>query len=522
MINKIERVINMILREIFKSNRSFTVELVNDFAYYNNEKYDVYLNDKKVITNEKKNVFSIYNLEPDKEYRIKVETENKEIGYINIKTLFESITLNIKDFNAIGDGIANDTLAIQSCILCAPKNARILIPKGKYFVTSLFLKDDIYIELEEDAFLIGNPNRNDYPILPNKLLFNNSTEEYILGTWEGQPEETFASLITGINVKNVIIYGKGIIDENAHNSDWWINHREKRIARRPKGVFLNHCENIQIQGITVKNTPSWNLHPYFSKNIRFIDMFLNSPKDSPTTDGCDPESCDGVDIIGVCISVGDDCIAIKSGTFEMGMKYKMPSKNITIRNCLMKDGHGGVVLGSEMSGGVQNLNVSQCIFDTTDRGLRIKTRRGRGKYAIIDDIVFNNIIMNNVKVPFVIDSFYKWGPGGMEEYVWSKEKLPVDDRTPYLGKFTFNNIKAFDCHWAAGYFYGLPEQPIKEINLNNVEITFSQEATSGEPAMMKDAEVLSKSGFVFYNVCDVNLNNVNVEGNIGEKINVKK
>ena len=134
------------------------------------------------------------------------------------------------------------------------------------------------------------------------------------------------------------------------------------------------------------NSPAWTIHPYFSKNVRFLDLYIKNHKYSHNTDGCDPESCDGVDIIGVRFSVGDDCIAIKAGKIYMGMKYQTPCKNLTIRNCYMKDGHGGVVLGSEMSGGIKDLTVERCIFEGTDRGLRIKTRRGRGKYAIIDGV----------------------------------------------------------------------------------------------------------------------------------------
>lgn len=510
----------MKLQQIFISSRSVTIELVNQDIYYHKEEYDVYLDGTLYIKEAHKNVFSVYDLSPETKYEIKIVSKSGKEGSLSIKTSFESITLNVKDFYAFGDGIHDDTHAIQAAILSAPLNARILIPQGTYLVKSLFLKSDITIEFDEKAVLLGQTDRHLYPILPNKLMFNNGKDEYILGTWEGQPEETFASIITGIYVKNVKIIGRGLIDENAHNSDWWINHRVKRVARRPKGIFLNHCENIEIQGLTVKNTPSWNLHPYFSKNVRFIQMHLESPKDSPTTDGCDPESCDGVEIIGTTFSVGDDCIAIKSGTFEMGMKYQKPSENITVRNCYMRDGHGGVVLGSEMSGGVRNLNVTQCIFDTTDRGLRIKTRRGRGKYAIIDDITFDNILMKNVKVPFVVDSFYKWGPGGDTEYVWTKEKMPIDDRTPTIGKFTFKHMKAYDCEWAAGYFYGLPEKPIKAIHMENIEFTFKADAQSGEPAMMKDAEKLLKRGLMFYNVLEIKTKNVSMKGHVGLEQNI--
>ena len=168
---------------------------------------------------------------------------------------------------------------------------------------------------------------------------------------------------------------------------------------------MNHCKNIVLHGITVKNSPSWNIHPYFSEDLQFIGISVLGPKDSPNTDGLDPESCKNVDIIGVYFSVGDDCIAIKSGKIYMGAKYKTPSENLTIRQCCMRDGHGSITIGSEMAGGVKNLNVENCLFLHTDRGLRIKTRRGRGKDAIVTGIRFENIIMDHVMTPVVMNSF---------------------------------------------------------------------------------------------------------------------
>ena len=119
----------------------------------------------------------------------------------------------------------------------------------------------------------------------------------------------------------------------------------------------------------------------------------------PTTDGLDPDCCEDCLIAGNTFNVGDDCIAIKSGTFELAKKYKKASSNIKIRNNFMEQGHGGVVFGSESSGGIDNVVVEQCIFKNTDRGLRIKTRRGRGRIGNIDSVVFNNILMDNVKTP---------------------------------------------------------------------------------------------------------------------------
>lgn len=145
---------------------------------------------------------------------------------------------------------------------------------------------------------------------------------------------------------------------------------------------------MTLCGVTFKNSPSWTLHPYFSDNLKFYGLTINNPSDSPNTDGLDPESCKNVDIVGVKFSLGDDCIAVKSGKIYMGKKYRTPSENIHIRQCLMENGHGAVTVGSEMAGGVKNLVVEECRFYDTDRGLRIKTRRGRGKDAVLDQIIF--------------------------------------------------------------------------------------------------------------------------------------
>ncbi|MDE6047220.1 MAG: glycoside hydrolase family 28 protein, partial [Anaeroplasmataceae bacterium] len=458
------------------------------------------------------NVYSVYHLIPNTTYTIKIGSCECQF-----KTDDEFVCLNVRDFGAKGDGISNDTNFIQTCIYACPNGGRVYIPKGNYYTGPLLLRSNITIELDEQAHLIGDTDRTHYPVLPGMTYTSDEKDEYNLGSWEGNPLDCFASIITGINVENVKIIGKGIIDGNAHNSDWWINVKEKRIAWRPRGVFLNHCKNIQFQGVTVTNTPSWNLHPYFSSQIRFIDLKLISPKSSPNTDGCDPESCDGVDIIGVYFSVGDDCIAIKSGKIYMGRKYKKPSSGFTIRNCSMNYGHGAVVLGSEMSGGIKDITVSQCLFNQTDRGLRIKTRRGRGKDARIDGITFDNIEMKDVLTPLVINMFYYCDPDGHSEYVQTKQKLPVDDRTPYLGDFHFKNITCENVNVAAGTFFGIPEAPIHSISLENIHFKYSPNPVEGLAAMMDGLDPLVGEGILFNYIHHVRIQNVTFEGLKKEK-----
>lgn len=494
---------------IFLSSRSFTIELDNKDIYHTSN-YSLYINDV-LYAEANTNVISVYNLNPDTEYRVSLKVNNNVFEKI-IKTDYEYVSLNVKKFGAKGDGTTLDTAFIQGCIMACPDNGRVYFPKGEYYTGPLFLKSNITIELAEGAHLIGDIDRTHYPILPGVTYTSDEKDEYNLGSWEGNPLDCFASIITGINVTNVKIIGKGVIDGNAQNSDWWDDVRTRRIAWRPRGVFLNHCKNIALQGVTVTNTPSWNLHPYFSDDLKFIDLKLINPKKSPNTDGCDPESCNNVDIIGVYFSVGDDCIAIKSGKIYMGRKYKLPSSNFNIRNCSMNFGHGAIVLGSEMSGGIKNITVSQCLFNQTDRGLRIKTRRGRGKDAVIDGIVFENIKMTEVLTPLVINMFYYCDPDGHTEYVYSKEKLPIDDRTPYLGKFTFKDIECSDVNVAAGTFYGLPEQPIESIDIENVSFKYAENPVSGRPAMMDGLDPMSGKGLIFDYVNNVNIVNVTFEG----------
>ncbi|CDR31228.1 Exo-poly-alpha-D-galacturonosidase precursor [Acholeplasma oculi] len=500
------------MQVVFLSATSVSIELTNNDVYFTKEAYDVFLNDELVIKNHKTNVFSIYKLEPNKPYVIKVEDQT-----VSFVTPGYSEYLDVSKLGVIADGVTDNTKIIQKIIQQAKKDAYIYFGPGEYWTGPIFLKSNITIELDKGATLFGETDRYKYPILKAQITKPDGTI-FEQSSWEGVPADTYASLITGIEVENVKIIGEGIIDENAQKSDWWVNHKIMRGAWRPKGMFLSHCKFIGLQGITIKNTPSWNLHPYFSSYLDFIDIKLESPHDSPNTDGCDPESCSNLNLIGVRFSVGDDCIAIKSGKFEMGMKYRKPTEKMVVRNCYMEHGHGAVVLGSECSGGIKDLTVEKCYFYKTDRGLRIKTRRGRGESMVIDGITFNHIVMDEVRAPLVMNMFYFCDDDGKTPYVWEKEALPVDERTPYLGQFTFKNIVATNTHSSAGFFYGLKEMPIESITLENIKFTYSNEAVPFIPAMMSFLEPQVKTGLQFRNVNQVNISNVSLDGVLGEEV----
>lgn len=493
------------------TSRSVTAEMENTSPYYSQHKYTVYLNGA-AVKEEERNVFSLFNLTPGTQYEIEADGERAEFN-----TEPESALFNVKDFNAYGDGEHDDTPAFSAALACLPERGTLFVPEGTYFLKPVFLKSNTTLWLARGARLLGHPDRNAYPTLAG--IISAPSGDVNLGTWQGEEVTCFASLITAYEQSDVKVIGEGTVDGNALAGDWYVNHRVKRVAWRPRGIFFNRCKGVLMQGVTVTNTPSWNVHPYFCEDVKLYDLTLTNPQSMPTTDGIDPDTCDGVEIAGVNISVGDDCIAIKSGTLAQAEKYRRPCKNVVIRNCLMRDGHGGVVFGSEQSGGIENVTVTKCLFEGTDRGLRIKTRRGRGRLGVTDNIVFDGIIMRGVKVPFVVNMYYNMGDEtGHTEYVYTTEKLPVDERTPLIGSFTFKNMQCTDVGYCAGAFYGLPEAPIGGVTFENVSFTYDERSEAGYPDMKEINEKVKNGGLYFQFVESVSLINVSIDGPCGERV----
>lgn len=502
---------------LYQSARSVTLELSDGGRYETKKEYDLYVNGA-FVKKAKTVVTSLFGLKPETQHFLEIKDGNEKVSDLYFVTEAEFVTLNVREFGAKGDGETNDTQFIQAAILACPPGGRVLVPAGIYRITSLFLKSNCKIELEKDAELRAIPDRALYPKFPGMIQSYDEKDEYNLGTWEGNPLPMFSGIITGLYVENVLIYGEGTINGFASKQDWWDRPKVMRGAFRPRLFFISHCKNITLQGIKVCNSPSWTLHPYFSEHLGFYNLAIENPSDSPNTDGLDPESCKDVEIAGVRFSLGDDCIAVKSGKIYMGRKHKTPSENIRIHQCLMENGHGAVTVGSEMAGGVKYLVVEECLFRNTDRGLRVKTRRGRGKDAVIDQIIFRDITMEGVMTPFVVNAFYFCDPDGKTEYVQSRLPQVVDDRTPYIKRLEFRNIDARDCHVAAAYFEGLPEQKIQEIEMENVKVSFTDHPKADVPAMSSGVEPCTLRGMYAGNVEKLILKNVSITGQEGQDI----
>lgn len=501
------------IKALFIGSVSACFELDNDSAYYNDYEYTVKLNGREVLSGNT-NVFSLFDLKPHTDYTVEVTGHDP----LSFKTAKETAAVSVKDFGAVGDGVADDTLSIQTAVNCLPAGGRLRFPEGTYLTGPINLKSHITIEFTEKATLLGSTDMARYPKIPGVINDLVTGEEVHFGTWEGNAVPMHQALLFAEYAEDIKIVGRGTVDGNAQNSQWWVDVKNQEVPR-PRLIFFNRCKLVTVHGITAQNAASWQLHPYFSTELQFLDLSVNAPKDSPNTDALDPEACDTVNIVGCRFSVGDDCIAIKSGKIEIGRKFKQPANRHTIRNCIMQFGHGAITLGSEMAGGVKNLSVSRCIFKETDRGLRIKTRRGRGKDAVIDGIEFKNIKMDGVLTPIVMNMWYNCcDPDRYSEYNTTREKLPVDDRTPYLGKFTFRDMECLNCHVAACYCDGLPEMPIDEITVDNIKFTYAENAKSGVPAMKNNAEEMCRAGLYFDNVRKLTVRNVTVEGCVGDEV----
>lgn len=513
----------MKLNVVWKCARAAVVELESGQIFKTGEPWKLFVNGEargetdRVVT-------YLDGLEPSTVYRVTYEREGVQLGCV-VVTDEETFSLNVRDFGAAGDGERDDTVSIQAAIMACPAKGRVLVPAGTYKITSLFLKSGISLELAEGARLAARYDRENLAYLPENQEGEQGagyagTNLLPLGTWEGESRRMFCGALMGLSVRDVVVYGRGIIDgqASANEDNWWFEAKKIRIACRPRLFFLSECENVTLAGVTVRNSPSWNIHPVLSNHLGFWCLNIEGPKVSPNTDGLDPESCRDVTIKGCHFSVGDDCIAIKSGKLSMPRVLRPACRDLRIEQCYMHDGHGSVVLGSEAAGGIRGLMVRDCLFERTDRGLRVKTRRGRGKDSVYEAITFEHIRMTDVVTPFVVNSFYFCDPDGKTDYVQCREALPVDDRTPKVASLEFSDIEARGCHAAAAYITGLPESKVGLLELRNVHVDFSEDAKPGKPAMACGVEPMCRAGFIAEHVERLVLDNVTIEGQDGDEL----
>ncbi|MGA3068242.1 MAG: glycoside hydrolase family 28 protein [Tepidisphaeraceae bacterium] len=413
---------------------------------------------------------------------------------------------NVLDFGALGDGSATCTAALQRAIdQCGEAGGgTVLVPAGRYLTGTLWMRSHVNLHLDSGATLVGNGDVSAFPLWTSP--------------WEGPGVKPMhAALIAGEAVRNVSITGRGTLDGGG--ASWWDLFRQKKLEHvRPNLVRLVDCRDVLIDGVFMTNSPFWTLNPTACDNVTISKVTIRNPSDSPNTDGINPDSCSNVHISDCHVDVGDDCVTIKSGTEEDGRATLRACENLTITNCTMLHGHGGVVMGSEMSGGVRNIAISNCVFSGTDRGIRLKSRRGRG--SSIEDLRVDNIVMDDVLCPMSINLFYECGAEGSSR-VTDQSAHAVDDGTPRFRRLRFSNILARRVKYAAGYVLGLPEMFVEDVAFDNISVYLDTENTKGgAPVMAPNIPDMCRAGIYLRNARNIKLRRIDVVDQLGPAVSI--
>ena len=398
---------------------------------------------------------------------------------------------NVTDYGIVGDGKTNNTVAINDLTKrLADKGGTLYFPPGEYVSGSIFLYSNMTLLLDGGATILGSTCMDDFPFIELEGFGRNGRH----------------GLISALKARNVRITG-GKID--GRGKFWW--ESGKSDYERPRTINPILCRDVSITDIIIENSPCWTVHPLCCENVTIRGVSIYNPYDSPNTDGINPESCRNVRISDCHIDVGDDCVTVKAGMELEPLMRERACENIIITGCTMAHGHGGVVIGSEMSGGVKNISVSNCVFQNTDRGIRIKTRRKRGGSVV--GASFSNILMENVGAAITMNQYYGCVCGEFPfppEILFDEGAQPVDAFTPRFSDIHIHSILARGVRGVGIYLYGLPESPIENVTISNVSLQIEGCQTDFEPVMAYKKISCNGEGIVIENAEHIAMQGVNL------------
>ncbi|KAH7423555.1 hypothetical protein KP509_12G061000 [Ceratopteris richardii] len=367
-------------------------------------------------------------------------------------------SVTITEFGAVGDGVTLNTHAFTNAIFYlnsfADKGgAQLYVPPGRWLTGSFRLISHLTLFLHKDAVILGSQEPSQWPVIDPLPSYGRGRE---------LPGGNHMSLIYGENLTDVVITGEnGTID--GQGAVWWdLYHNKSLDYTRPPLLELVNSEGIVISNLTFKDSPYWNIHPVYCKNVLVQNVTILAPRESPNTDGINPDSSTDVCIENCYISNGDDLISIKSGWDEYGIAYGQPSSNIIIRQIIGDTrASAGIAFGSEMSGGISDVYVDGLVVTHAKAGIRMKTSRGRGGY--VKDIYISNVNISNTEWAIEFTSLYGDHPD--ENY--------DPDALPDVERIVIDNVQAWDVK-RAGNFHGIQELPFRDILLNNVVINVTE------------------------------------------------
>jgi polygalacturonase len=408
---------------------------------------------------------------------------------------FPPEVVDVRSFGAVSDGVSKNTEAFRLAIaaLIEKGGGTLHVPAGRWVTGPIHLASNVHLHVSEGAELSFSQDFADY--LP-----------VVFSRWEGLELMNYSPLVYAKDCENVAITGKGKLD--GRGQAWWPwKQTQKKAAKRlydlasagtppeqrvfgtegdlrPSFIQTVGCKNVLVEGITITSGPMWTIHPVYSENVivRRVSVITNGPNN----DGLNPDSSKNVLVEDSFFSTGDDCVVVKSGLNEDGWRVGRPSENIVVRRLRGERGHGGVVIGSEMSGGVRNVFVDDCEFAGTDRGLRIKSMRGRG--GVVENVYYQNVRHLDLRqLDVEVTTFYA-----------SSTLVPLTERPPLIRGVHVKNVTGNGGKTALE-IVGLPEQPIRGVTFEDV--SFASEAgvriVDAEDVRFTNATITPKTGSAF-------------------------
>ena len=451
---------------------------------------------------------------------------------------FPDRDFNITKFGALGDGLHSNTEAFRRAIEECSKagGGRVVVPSGMWLTGPITMRSNVNLHLETGALIQFSGNFDEYPLVD--------------ATYEGQPQLRCTSPLNGNRLENIAVTGEGVIDGageawrpvkkfkmtatewkelvafggvvDPSGSTWWPSEqamngesnlrklresgktpgkKELEVVRdylRPVMVSFVECRNVLLDGPTFQNSPAWNIHPLLCENVVVRNITVRNPWYSQNGDGIDLESCRNVVLYRSNFDVGDDAICLKSGRDEFGRKRGRATENVVIADCVVYHGHGGFTIGSEMSGGVRNIKVVNCLFIGTDVGLRFKSTRGRG--GVVENIHISDVVMKHIPTSAIDFNLYYGGKAptedeSAEDKSSAAKEVPVTEQTPRFRDIYLKNISCTGARDAV-ILQGLPEMPLSNISLDHVTMTATKGISMFDAKDVKitNSRVLVSSG----------------------------
>jgi len=386
--------------------------------------------------------------------------------------VFPSRTFDVTKFGAVGDNVKDNTDAIHDAITACSKagGGRVVVPAGQFLTGAIELKSRVDLHLDARATVRFTRDQSKYPT--------------VFTRWEGMELMNFSPFIYAFEQRDVAITGSGTIDGNCDCTHWWPwkgrtncgwkagdpeqdSDRNNLLAMVERGVPVSErvfgpghylrpqfiqpyrCENVLIEGVRLLNAPMWQVHPVLCTNVTIKDLYVQVSSLGPNTDGCDPESCRDVLITNCYFDTGDDCIAIKAGRNADGRRLHTPSENIVIQKCRMKNGHGGITIGSEISGGVRNVFAEDCKLDSPELDFAVRLKNNAMRGGLLENIFVRNLEVGQVaKAAVTIDFYYEEGEQGKF--------------TPVVRNVVIKNMKMRKAEYAL-YLRGFKTAPIRDV-----------------------------------------------------------